>query len=63
MIPVVPAQHYFMGGIKVNLQSKTSMDQLYAIGETAATEFTEETDLPATHYWKVWFLPRELQKK
>ena len=26
MIPVVPAQHYFMGGIKVNLQSKTSMD-------------------------------------
>ena len=23
-IPVVPAQHYFMGGIKVNLGSKTS---------------------------------------
>ncbi|MCR5703571.1 MAG: L-aspartate oxidase [Eubacterium sp.] len=35
MIPVVPAQHYFMGGIKVNLDSKTSMEQLYAIGETA----------------------------
>ena len=35
MIPVVPAQHYFMGGIKVNLQSKTSMDRLYAVGETA----------------------------
>ncbi len=34
-IPVVPAQHYFMGGVKVNLSSKTSMDQLYAIGETA----------------------------
>lgn len=34
-IPVVPAQHYFMGGIKVDLQSKTSMEQLYAIGETA----------------------------
>lgn len=34
-IPVVPAQHYFMGGIKVNMASKTSMDQLYAIGETA----------------------------
>ena len=34
-IPVVPAQHYFMGGIKVDLSSKTSMDQLYAIGETA----------------------------
>lgn len=34
-IPVVPAQHYFMGGIKVDLASKTSMDFLYAIGETS----------------------------
>lgn len=34
-IPVVPAQHYFMGGIHVNHSSKTSMDRLYAIGETA----------------------------
>lgn len=34
-IPVVPAQHYFMGGIKVNHQSQTSMAQLYAVGETA----------------------------
>lgn len=34
-IPVVPAQHYFMGGIKVNSNSKTNLDRLYAIGETA----------------------------
>lgn len=34
-IPVVPAQHYFMGGIRVDHQSKTSMDRLYAVGETA----------------------------
>lgn len=34
-IPVVPAQHYFMGGIKVDHQSKTTMNQLYAVGETA----------------------------
>lgn len=34
-IPVVPAQHYFMGGIEVNHESKTSMEQLYAVGETA----------------------------
>lgn len=34
-IPVVPAQHYFMGGIRVNYSSKTSMDRLYAVGETA----------------------------
>lgn len=34
-IPIVPAQHYFMGGIKVDHSSKTSMPGLYAIGETA----------------------------
>lgn len=34
-IPVVPAQHYFMGGIHVDKDSKTSMDNLYAAGETA----------------------------
>lgn len=33
-IPVVPAQHYFMGGVYVDLQSKTSMEHLYASGET-----------------------------
>lgn len=32
-IPVTPAQHYFMGGIKVDLASRTSMAHLYAIGE------------------------------
>ncbi|MBE6549845.1 MAG: L-aspartate oxidase [Ruminococcaceae bacterium] len=34
-VPVVPAQHYFMGGVKVNYESKTSMRRLYAVGETA----------------------------
>lgn len=34
-IPVVPAQHYFMGGVKVNSNSKTTMDRMYAVGETA----------------------------
>ena len=34
-IPVVPSQHYFMGGIAVDSDSKTSMERLYAVGETA----------------------------
>jgi len=34
-IPVVPSQHYFMGGVDVNEHSKTSMERLYAVGETA----------------------------
>lgn len=36
-IKVSPAQHYFMGGIKVGLNGETSMDNLYAVGETACT--------------------------
>ena len=34
-IPVVPAQHYFMGGIDVDENSMTSMENLYAAGETS----------------------------
>ena len=34
-IPVVPAQHYFMGGIWVDKDSHTSMNHLYAVGETS----------------------------
>ena len=33
-IPVVPAQHYFMGGVYVDRNSHTSMKHLYAAGET-----------------------------
>lgn len=34
-IPVVPAQHYFMGGVHVDSNSETTMDHLYAVGETS----------------------------
>lgn len=34
-IPVVPAQHYFMGGIHVGSHSQTTMQHLYAVGETS----------------------------
>ena len=34
-IPIVPAQHYYMGGIHVDKYSKTTMNNLYAVGETS----------------------------
>ena len=36
-IPVFPCQHYLMGGIDVDLNSRTSIDGLYAAGECAHT--------------------------
>jgi len=36
-IPVVPAAHYFCGGVKVTLTGRTSVDGLYAAGESACT--------------------------
>lgn len=33
-IPVVPAIHYFMGGVKSDLNGRTSLKRLYAVGET-----------------------------
>ena len=36
-IPVVPAAHYTCGGVRVDLQGRTQVGHLYAIGETACT--------------------------
>ena len=37
LLPIAPAHHYCMGGIKVDLFSKTSMNNLYAVGEVSCT--------------------------
>ena len=36
-IPVAPAAHYTMGGVKATVEGKTSIRGLYAIGEVAST--------------------------
>jgi L-aspartate oxidase len=36
-IPVVPAAHYFCGGVKVGLSGRSSVPGLFAAGETACT--------------------------
>jgi L-aspartate oxidase len=37
MIPVVPAQHYSCGGIKVDMDGQSSIDRLYSLGEASST--------------------------
>lgn len=36
-VPVVPAAHYFCGGVLTDLRGRTSLDRLYAAGETSCT--------------------------
>ena len=36
-IPVAPAAHYFMGGVKVNVWGETNIKGMFAAGETACT--------------------------
>lgn len=36
-IPVAPAAHYYMGGIRTDLNARTSIPGLYAAGECART--------------------------
>jgi L-aspartate oxidase len=37
LLPVTPAAHYFMGGIDADIQGRTSVPGLWAVGECAST--------------------------
>src|SRR5439155_24331207 len=37
LVPVRPAAHYTMGGVRTDLEGKTNVPGLYAAGEAAAT--------------------------
>ena len=59
-IPIVPAQHYFMGGIHVDSNSQTTMPHLYAVGETSCNGVHGRNAWRATACWKALSLPAAL---
>lgn len=36
-VPIAPAAHYTVGGIKTDINGRTNINRLYAVGETAST--------------------------
>ncbi|MBS4534667.1 L-aspartate oxidase [Clostridium sp. D2Q-14] len=37
LVPIVPVEHYFIGGIKTNIEGRTNIEGIYACGECANT--------------------------
>ncbi len=62
-IPVVPAQHYFMGGIWVDSDSRTSMEHFYAVGETSCNGVHGANRLASNSLWKVLCLQKRAATK
>jgi len=48
LIPVAPAAHYMMGGVKTNTWGETNIGGLFAVGEVACT------GVQATRCWRFW---------
>jgi len=63
LIPVAPAAHYMMGGIKTNNSGETSIAGLFATGEVACTEVHGANRLASNSMLEVLVFSRRIAEK
>ncbi len=63
LIPVAPAAHYMMGGIKVNDWGETNIAGLFAAGETACTGVHGANRLASNSMLEVVVFSKKIMKK
>ena len=63
LIPIAPAAHYIMGGVKADIDGSTSIKGLYVIGEAASTGFHGANRLACNSLLECAVCAYELTKK
>ena len=62
LIPVVPAAHYLCGGINCDLSGKTSLENLYAVGECARTGLHGRNRLASNSLLEALYFAKSISK-
>ncbi|MGL4990762.1 MAG: L-aspartate oxidase [Sarcina sp.] len=63
LIPVVPAVHYFMGGIKISSNGETTANKLFAVGECATLNIHGENRLASNSLLEAVVFSKKVARK